>query len=82
MGVLREIDRRSSWLSALGRLPYMDGEKKLAVRLGRPMASHRLRSSCACMGRLQNCALSADSDACPVTFNLAHGMDPPCYLIL
>lgn len=50
MGVLREIDSRSSWLSALGRLPYMDGEKKLAVRLGRPIASHRLRSSCACRG--------------------------------
>ena len=48
MGVLREIDSRSSWLSALGRLPYMDGEKKLADRLGRPIASHRLRSSCAC----------------------------------
>ena len=45
-GVLREMDRRSSWLSALGREPYMEGEKKLAEMLGRPMPSHRLRSSC------------------------------------
>ena len=46
MGVLREMDRRSSWLSALGSEPYMEGEKKLAEMLGRPMNSHRLRSSC------------------------------------
>ena len=30
-------------LSALGRLPYMEGRKKLALMLGRPIASHRLR---------------------------------------
>ena len=46
MGVLREMERRSSTLSALGRLPYMEGRKKLALMLGRPIASHRLRSSC------------------------------------
>ena len=45
-GVLREMERRCSWLSAWGREPYMEGEKKLAERLGLPMASHRLRSSC------------------------------------
>ena len=46
MGVFREMDRRSSMLSALGRLPYMEGRKKLALMLGRPIASHRRRSSC------------------------------------
>ena len=50
MGVLREMERRSSWLSALGRLPYMEGRKKLALMLGRPIASHRLRSSCESAG--------------------------------
>ena len=45
-GVLREMDRRSSWLSAWGREPYMEGEKKLAEMLGLPMPSHRLLSSC------------------------------------
>ena len=50
MGVLREMDRRSSWLSAWGRLPYMEGRKKLALMLGRPIASHRLRSSCSPAG--------------------------------
>lgn len=45
-GVLREMDKRCSWLSALGREPYMEGEKKLAEMLGRPMPSHRRRSSC------------------------------------
>ena len=50
MGVLREMDRRSSTLSALGRLPYMEGRKKLALMLGRPIASHRLRSSCRLAG--------------------------------
>ena len=46
MGVLREMERRSSWLSAFGRLPYMEGMKKLALMLGRPIASQRFRSSC------------------------------------
>lgn len=45
MGVLREMDRRSSWLNALGREPYMKGEKKFAEMLGRPMDSQCFLSS-------------------------------------
>ena len=47
MGVLRLMLRRSSVLSALGRLPYMVGDMKLAAMLGRPSCSQRSRSSCA-----------------------------------
>ena len=46
MGVLREMDSRSSWLRAWGSDPYIVGERKLAAMLGLPRCSQRSRSSC------------------------------------
>ena len=45
MGVLREMDRRSSWLSEGGSEPYIVGDMKFAAMLGRPRCSQRARSS-------------------------------------